>query len=106
MDASVEAMITRFCQLQLSQALATGSQIGLSPITTASTLLQTCAASLAGIDQAGAIAILRAYADCIEAGPGQGAAQSAARARFTAAAEAFVAAAQSARDFPAPQGRA
>ena len=106
MDASVEVMIVRFCQLQLSQVLATGSQIGLSPITTAATLLQTCAASLAGVAQAETVAILRAYADCIEAGPGQGAAQSAARSRFTAAAEAFVAAAQSAQAFPTPQGRA
>lgn len=106
MTLTAEDMVATFASRALSQTLASGANLGLSPITTAAALLQVTAASLAGVAQAEAVVILRAYADCIEAGPGKGPAQTEARERFVAAAQAFAAAARASAEFPTPQGRA
>jgi hypothetical protein len=100
----VEAMVANFARAQLLQVVQHGQVLGLSPLTTVSTVLQCAAGSLAQVAAAETVAILRAYADTIEAGPGDSPAKAAAVARFEKAASAFVAAAAS--DFPAPQGRA
>lgn len=105
-DLSAADMVATFAQRQLSQTLTAGTNLGLAPITTAAAILQVTAASLAGIAHAETVRILRAYADVIEAGPGQGEAQARARAAFEAAAQDFAVAAQATRDFPQPQGRA
>jgi hypothetical protein len=102
----VEAFVASFGQAQLAQVLQNGAGIGLSPITTAATIMQIAATSLANIAQAETVAMLRAYADCIEAGPGDSAAKADAVARFGKASTAFVAIARASADFPAPQGRA
>lgn len=103
---SVEQMIATFVRTQLFQVMNAGTSFGIAPVTTATTIMQVAAASLADIAPAATVAMLRAYADCIEAGPGDGAAQAAARASFHAAAEAFITTARAGTDFPAPQGRA
>ena len=102
----LEDLITRFCHRQLDQMLEEGTGIGLSPLTACATLLQLCAASLASVARAEAVALLRAYADCIEAGPGPRPAKDDARRAFEAAAQAYATAAKVARAFPTPQGRA
>jgi hypothetical protein len=105
-DPTVEQMIATFARAQLLQVMTTGHNLGLAPVTTTSAILQVAAGTLAELAPAATVAMLRAYADCIEAGPGDGAAQAAARASFHAAAEAFIATARASVDFPAPQGRA
>jgi hypothetical protein len=105
-EPSVQDMITLFAQLQLSQVLNNGRQIGLSTLTMASGLMQLCAAQMAMLSPGGASAILRAYADVIDAGPGNGPTQQEARARFNEVGRAFVATVEASRDFPQPQGRA
>ena len=105
-DPALADLITVFCQRQLSQTLDKGAEIGLEPVTIASTILQIAAATLAQVAQTETVAILRAYADCIEAGPGDGPLQRDAKAAFMTAAQAFGDAVEAARDFPTPQGRA
>ncbi len=105
-EPSVQDMIGTFTHMQLVKALENGQALGLSPVTTASSLMQLCAARMAMISPAGASAILRAYADVIDAGPGEGPAQQEARTRFLAAGHAFIATVQASRDFPQPEGRA
>ena len=75
-------------------------------MTTAATMMQIAAAFLVQTSSNGAVALLRAYADCIEAGPGPGTRQDEARQHFNQVAQEFMATAQASRDFPAPQGRA
>lgn len=105
-DPTVEMMIQLFARRQMDQVLLNGSSIGLSPVTTAATMMQLAASILVQTSSTGAIALLRAYADCIEAGPGSGAKQETARQHFQQVAQEFIATAQASRDFPAPQGRA
>jgi hypothetical protein len=102
----VEAFVANFVRAQLAQVVQNGATMGLSPLTTISTVMQAAAATLAQVAPAEATALLRAYADCIEAGPGESPASAAASARFHSAAQAFLDVAAAARDFPAPQGRA
>jgi hypothetical protein len=102
----IEAFVANFAQAQLAQVMRNGADIGLSPLTTLTTVLQAAAGTLVQIARAEATALLRAYADCIEAGPGESPAKTAAVARFSEAASALVAVAAAARDFPSPQGRA
>ncbi len=102
----VQAFVANFVKAQLAQVVQPGAGIGLSPVTTVSTMMQAAAGTLAGLAPAEATALLRAYADCIEAGPADGPARSAAIARFSAAAAAFLAVPPARPDFPAPQGRA
>lgn len=106
MDPAILHMIAAFCQRQLSQILDNGVAIGLSPVTTASTMMQICASSMYGIAPAQTVAMLRAYADTLEAGPHDTPAKQAAVAAFEAAASDFVAIAAASRNFPAPQGSA
>ncbi len=106
MDLSAQAMVIHFAQAQLSQVLTAGTSLGLSPITTATCLLQITASALAGIAPAETAQLMRAYAAVIEAGPGDGQPQADARQAFDQAAKAFVATYQAAQAFPAPQGRA
>ena len=102
----IEAFVANFVRAQLAQVVQNGATMSLSPVTTISTVMQAAAGTLAQVAPAEATALLRAYADCIEAGPGESPAKTAAVARFTEAAAAFVAVAAASRDFPAPQGRA
>lgn len=105
-DPTVEMMVQLFARRQMDQVLLNGSSIGLAPVTTAATMMQIAAAFLVQTSSSGAVALLRAYADCIEAGPGTGKRQDAARAHFNQVAQEFMSAAQASRDFPQPQGRA
>lgn len=102
----VETLCQTFGHNQLAQAIAIGRTIGFAPVTTASTILQVAAMAMAGVHPGQTAEILRAYADVLDAGPGEGPAQSAARVRFDQAAQTFMATARTTRDFPAPQGRA
>ena len=75
-------------------------------VITDQSIRQVIASVLTAISPTATVEILRAYADVIDAGPGDGPAQAAARARFDAAAQAFIPVARAQRDFPQPQGRA
>ena len=106
MDISAEHLVAVFGHRQLAQSIQAGAGLGLAPITTAATIMQISAMTLAQVAPGQTVALMRAYADVIEAGPGDGAAQAGARGRFDIAAQALAAAAIAARDFPTPQGRA
>jgi hypothetical protein len=106
MQPSVEDIIATFGHRQLMGVVQAGQSLGFAPVTTLSTVLQIACMSLMQVAPAETVAILRAYADVIEAGPGEGPAQTAAEQRFRDAALAFVSVAKAQRDFPAPQGRA
>ena len=106
-QAAVEQLLYHFAQAQLRQAIQAGHSLSIAPVTTCAMLLQATASTLAqGVDPAATVALLRAYADCIEAGPGDGPAQAAAKAGFDAAAQAMIDTAKIAASFPAPQGSA
>jgi hypothetical protein len=102
-----QALVANFANRSLTNTINTGFEaLGLSPLTTASAVMQCAAAAMAHFSAKDTVALLRAYADCIEAGPGDGAPQQAARAAFFAAGESLIAAARASIKFPAPQGRA
>jgi len=105
-DPTVEMMVRLFARRQMDQVLVNGSNIGLAPVTTAATMMQIAASVLVATSATGAVALLRAYADWIEAGPGQGAAQDRARQHFYQVAQSFIGMAEATSDFPQPQGRA
>ena len=106
MDITAEMMIATFAKQQLYQATNAGISVGLSPVTVAASLMQFAASCLATVAPAEAVALIRAYADVIEAGEPDSEAFASARSRFDGAALAFTAVARAAQDFPTPQGRA
>lgn len=106
MDFSPDKMIEAFTHRQLMQAIHAGGMVGFTPITIAASMMQMCASLLVSVSPHHASAVLRAYADLIDAGPVQTPQRDAAISRFMNAGEQLIAAAQAARDFPQPQGRA
>jgi hypothetical protein len=106
MDLTFETMLNIFAQRQLHQAIVAGQSFGLAPVTTAATIMQAAANLLVSVSPTHVVAMLRAFADVIEAGPGTGPAQAQARAGFEAAAQGFIEVARASADFPTPQGTA
>lgn len=104
--ATTEQLIEAFCHRQLMQAMQAGSSLGFSPITVAASLMQISASALVSVSPSDAAAVLRAYADVIDAGPGESPARAEAIASFLASGEALLATGRAGRDFPVPQGRA
>jgi hypothetical protein len=102
-----QALVANFVNRALTNTINTGFEaLGLSPLTTASAMMQCAAAAMAHFAARDTVALLRAYANCIEAGPGDGPAQQAARQAFFAAADSMVATARASINFPVTQSRA
>ena len=105
-EPTVQDMIQAFARRQMGEVIERGASLALSPVTVAATLMQLSASVLAHVAPVPTVAMLRAYADVIEAGPDNPLDLAVARERFEGAAEAFRAEAEAAASFPAPQGRA
>lgn len=102
-----ETLVARFVFCQMQDVVEAGKEIGLAPVSTLATALQVSASGLVQASSpAATVALLRAYADVIEAGPGSGPTQTTARSSFETAAQAMTNMVRAGADFPAPKGRA